>query len=62
MAWHTSVASFTKEVNRRFAKRPLKSIGRFANLEFTSLVKAATGDKLSPKLTMTNFMGLLPDT
>ena len=36
------VASFTKEVNPRLAKRPLKTNGRLANLELTSLVKEAT--------------------
>ena len=38
-----TVASFTKEVNPRLAKRPLKTNGRFANLKLTSLVKEATG-------------------
>ena len=33
------VASFTKEVNPRLAKRPLKTNGRLANRELTSLVK-----------------------
>ena len=37
--------SFTKEVNRRLAKRPLKTNGRLVNLELTSLVKEATGIK-----------------
>ena len=37
------VASFTKEVNPRLAKRPLKTNERFANLKLTSLVKEATG-------------------
>ena len=36
------VASFTKEVNPRLAKRPLKTTGRLANLELTFLVKEAT--------------------
>ena len=36
------VASFTKEVNPQLAKRPLKTNGRLANLELTSLVKEAT--------------------
>ena len=36
------VASFTKEVNPRLAKRPLKTNGRLANLGLTSLVKEAT--------------------
>ena len=42
----TPVASFTMEVNSRLAKRPLKTNGRWANLELTSLVKEATGNKL----------------
>ena len=37
-----SVACFTKKVNPRLAKRPLKTNGRLANLELTSLVKEAT--------------------
>ena len=37
------VASFTKEVNPRFAKRPLVLKGRLANRGLTSLVKEATG-------------------
>ena len=49
----TPVASFTKEVNRRLAKRPLKTNGRLANFGLTSLVKEATGhnernDPVSP--------------
>ena len=36
------VASFTKEINPRLAKRPLKTNGRLANLELTSLIKEAT--------------------
>ena len=40
---HPSVASFTKEVNRRLAKCPLKTSGRLANLGLTSLEKEATG-------------------
>ena len=35
------VASFTKEVNPRLAKRPLKTNGRLANRGLTSLVKWA---------------------
>ena len=31
MAWRRPVASFTKEVNWRLAKRPLKTNGRLAN-------------------------------
>ena len=42
MAWSTPVASFTKEVNPRLAKRPLKTNGRLANRWLTSLVKEAT--------------------
>ena len=38
----TTVASFTKEVNPRLAKRPLKTNGRLANRGLTSLVKEAT--------------------
>ena len=37
------VASFTKEVNPRLAKCPLKTNGRLANRGLTSLVKEATG-------------------
>ena len=40
----TPVASFTKEVNPRLAKRPLKTNGRLANRGLTSLVKEATGE------------------
>ena len=44
MPWrYTSVASFTKEVHQRLAKRPLVFIGRLANRWLTSLVKEATG-------------------
>ena len=39
------VASFTKEVNSRLAKRPLVFNGRLANLGLTSLVKEATGER-----------------
>ena len=38
-----TVASFSKEVNPRLAKRPLKINGRLADLELTSVVKEATG-------------------
>ena len=44
------VASFTKEVNSRLAKRPLVFNGRLANLELTSLVKEATGDWHDPQM------------
>ena len=36
------VASFTKEVNQRLAKRPLINNGRLANHRLTSLVKEST--------------------
>ena len=39
----TPVASVTKEVNWRLAKRPLVFNGRLANHQSTSLVKEATG-------------------
>ena len=39
---NTPVAFFTKEVNPRLVKHPLKTNGRLANLELTSLVKEAT--------------------
>ena len=39
---HRAVAFFTKEVNPRLAKRPLKSNGRLANRGLTSFVKDAT--------------------
>ena len=38
----TAVASFTKDVIQRLAKRPLKTSGRVANRGLTSLVKEAT--------------------
>ena len=41
------VACFTTEVNPRLAKRPLKTNGRLANLELTSLVKEATSCRKS---------------
>ena len=37
------MAPFIKEVNWRLAKHPLKTNGRLANLQLTSLVKEATG-------------------
>ena len=37
------VASFTKEVNSRLAKRPLVFNGRLANRGLNSLVKEANG-------------------
>ena len=40
----TPVASFTKEVNQRLAKRPLVFNGRLANRGWTSWAKEATGD------------------
>ena len=39
------VASFTKEVNPRLVKRPLKTNGRLANRGLTSLVKEATANQ-----------------
>ena len=39
-----SVASFTKEVNSRLAKRPLIFNGRLANRGLTSLVKEAAAE------------------
>ena len=39
----TPVVSFTNKVNPRLAKRPLKTNGRLANLELSSLVKEAAG-------------------
>ena len=43
LALGQSVAYFTKEVNPRLAKRPLKTNGRLANHGLTSLVKETTG-------------------
>ena len=40
-----SVAHFTKEVNPRLAKCPLKINGRLANLGLTSVVKEAAGGR-----------------
>ena len=37
------MASSTKEIKLRLAKRPLKTNGRVANLELTSLVEEAAG-------------------
>ena len=45
-----SVASFTKEVNWRLAKRPLVFNGRLANRQLNSLVKEATGDPTRAKV------------
>ena len=39
---YSSVSSFTKHVNPRLVKRPLKINGRLANRKLTSLVKEAT--------------------
>ena len=41
------VASFTKEVNSRLAKRPLKINGRLPKRGLTSLVKEVTGLQMS---------------
>ena len=49
MAWRRTVASLTKEVNPRLAKRPLIFNGSLANRGLTSLVKEATGDKPLPE-------------
>ena len=40
---YTAMASFTKQVNRRLAKRPLKTNGRLANRRLTSIAKEVTG-------------------
>ena len=45
----TSVASFTKEGNLRFAICPLIFNGRLANRSLTSLVKQATGVTIDNK-------------
>ena len=37
------MASFTKEINLRLAKRPLETNGRLANGGISSLIKDATG-------------------
>ena len=37
------MASFTKQVDPRLAKHPLKTNGHLANLRLTSLVKEAAG-------------------
>ena len=44
------VASFTKELNQRLAKRPLVCNGRLANHVLTSLVKETTDDTWSQVL------------
>ena len=41
------MASFTKEVTLRLAKRPLVANGRLANRWLTSLVKEAIGHRQS---------------
>ena len=43
---YTTVASFTKEVNPRSAKRLLIFNGRLANRGLTSLVREATDSKV----------------
>ena len=40
------MASFTKEVNPRLAKRPLVFNGRLANRGLTSLIKEVNGNQL----------------
>ena len=42
-----TIGLFTKEVNLRLAKRPLKTNGCLANCGLTSLVKEATYELLS---------------
>ena len=54
--WHP-VSSFSKEVNPRLAKRPLKTNGLIANLGLTSSVKEVTvgttgGDKVGIMMTL----------
>ena len=49
------VASFTKEVNPRLAKRPLVLKGRLANRGLTSLVKEATRSHLKTLFTGIEF-------
>ena len=44
------MASFTKEVNLRLAKRPLKTNGCLANRSLTSLVKETTDPHSSNEL------------
>ena len=46
---HQTVASFTKDVNPRLAKRPLKTNGRLAIRGLTSLVKEVTAGSHSYK-------------
>ena len=50
------MAHFAKEVNPRLAKRPLKTNGRLANLELTSLVKEATEVRM-PSATVVPISG-----
>ena len=50
------VASFTKEVNQRLAKRPLRTNGHLANRWLTSLVKEASGDLTYEKSTLVQVM------
>ena len=42
---HRTAAFFTKEVNPRLPKRPLKTNGRLGNRGLTSLVKEATSNQ-----------------
>ena len=54
------VASFTKEVNLRLAKRPLKTNGRLANHRLTSLVKEATDRRQTITWTNTGLLATGP--
>ena len=53
----TPVASFTKGVNPRLAKRLLKTNGHLTNPELTSLVKETTGEGSQNLLIWEHFMG-----
>ena len=50
------MASFTKEVNSRLAKRPLVFNGRLADRGLISLVKEATGADIKQIMTYTDFV------
>ena len=54
------VAFFTKEVNPQLSKRPLKTNGRLANLELTSLVKEATQVAEYMNITVTSYWARWP--
>ena len=55
------VASFTKEVDPRLAKRPLVFNGRLANHGLTSLVKEATGGQKDFSQMTSQTDGLVQD-